>query len=168
MPEERGQAGRLTNRRTAPRLSTCITSVEAARAEHEMSERLALGAIFAAAAASVALPAVGHHGTAVNYDASQTVTVKGVVTEFHWRNPHSTLFLDTTDDAGNVVNFVIELPSPTLLARGELGWTRHTFKPGDHVEFKVHPSRTGAPVAVGGCTQKCDVLVNGKPPEKAY
>jgi hypothetical protein len=133
-----------------------------------MIERIAPSALLAAAAASVAIPVAAHHGTAVNYDASQTVTVTGTVTEFHWRNPHSTLFLDTTDDTGKVVSFAIELPSPTLLARGELGWTRHTFKPGDRVEFKVHPSRTGAPVAVGGCTQKCDVLVNGKPPEKAY
>ena len=60
------------------------------------------------------------------------------------------------------------LPSPTLMSRGELGWTRHTFKPGDHVEFDAHPSRTGAPVAVGGCTDGCRVLVNGEPPKKEY
>jgi hypothetical protein len=132
-----------------------------------MIERIALGAIFIAAA-SVGIPAAAHHGTAVNYDFNKTVTIVGTVTEFHWRNPHSTLFLDGTDDAGKPVNYAIELPSPTLLSRGELGWTRNTFKPGDHVEFKVHPSRTGAPVAAGGCTQTCDVLVNGKPPEKAY
>ena len=28
--------------------------------------------------------------------------------------------------------------------------------------------RTGAPVAVGGCTDGCDVLINGEPPEKQY
>jgi hypothetical protein len=131
-----------------------------------MIGKIALGALCAAAA--VAGPAAAHHGTSVNYDFSKTETISGTVTEFHWRNPHSTLFVDTTDAAGKVVNYAIELPSPTLLARGELGWTRQTFKPGDRVEFKVHPSRTGAPVAAGGCTQTCEVLVNGKPPEKAY
>ena len=122
-------------------------------------------AIFAAATAA---PAFAHHGTAVNYDASKTITLEGTVTEFRWRNPHSALFLDVKDENGKVVNYAIELPSPTLLSRGELGWTRHTFKPGDHVVFKVHPSRTGAPVAEGGCTQKCEVLINGEPPKKEY
>jgi hypothetical protein len=131
-----------------------------------MMGRLAIGVIVAAAA-GFAVPATAHHGTSVNYDFSKTETIVGVVTEFHFRNPHSTLFLNVTDDAGKVVNYAIELPSPTLLSRGELGWTRATFNPGDRVEFKVHPSRTGAPVAAGGCTQQCEVLVNGKPPAKA-
>ena len=113
-------------------------------------------------------PAFAHHGSSVNYDYSKTVTLVGTVTEFRWRNPHSALFIDVKGKDGKVVNYAIELPSPTLLSRGELGWTRHTFKPGDHVVFKVHPSRTGAPVAAGGCLKTCYVLVNGKPPAKEY
>lgn len=119
-------------------------------------------------AAAVATDASAHHGTAVNYDSSKTITLVGTVTEFRWRNPHSALFLDVKGADGKVTNYAIELPSPTLLSRGQLGWTRHTFKPGDHVVFKVHPSRTGAPVADGGCTKSCDVLINGKPPKKEY
>ena len=115
--------------------------------------------------ASLCETVAAHHGTSVNYDQSRTMTLTGTVTEFHWRNPHSTLFLDVTDDAGEISNYAIELPSPTLLSRGDLGWTRRTFKPGDHVEFSVHPSRTGAPVALG-CMRACDeVLVNGEPPK---
>jgi hypothetical protein len=133
-----------------------------------MSEKFVVFAMAAAALCAPAASAFAHHGTSVNYDFAKTETIVGTVTEFHWRNPHSTLFLDVEDGAGRIVSYAIELPSPTLLARGELGWTRNTFKPGDHVEFKVHPSRTGAPVAAGGCTQTCDVLVNGKPPEKSY
>lgn len=121
-----------------------------------------------AALVAAAMPAGAHHGTSVNYDHSKVITIVGTVTEFRWRNPHSALFLDVTDEDGNVTNFAIELPSPTLMSRGDLGWTRHTFKPGDHVEFDAHPSRTGAPVAVGGCTDGCRVLVNGEPPKKAY
>lgn len=117
---------------------------------------------------AVTAPATAHHGTSVNYDHSKVITIVGTVTEFRWRNPHSALFLDVTDEDGNVTNFAIELPSPTLMSRGDLGWTRHTFKVGDRVEFDAHPSRTGAPVAVGGCTDGCRVLVNGEPPEKEY
>jgi hypothetical protein len=133
-----------------------------------MIRKLGLGALLAAGVLATAAPANAHHGTSVNYDFSKTVTIVGTVTEFRWRNPHSALFVDVTDESGHVTNYAIELPSPTLLSRGDLGWTRHTFKPGDHIEFKVHPSRTGAPVAVGGCTDGCDVLVNGKPPKREY
>src|SRR5690606_19753937 len=104
------------------------------------------------AACALAAPAFAHHGTAVNYVMDKTIVLTGTVTAFRWRNPHSTLLMDVTDEAGNVVNYAIELPSPGLLARGSMGWTRNTFKVGDHVEFHAHPSRTGAPVAVGGCT----------------
>jgi hypothetical protein len=126
---------------------------------------LSLSAAFFTAAVA---PALAHHGTAVNYDASKTITLEGTVTEFRWRNPHSALFLDVTDENGTVTNYAIELLSPTLLSRGELGWTRRTFKPGDHVVFEVHPSRTGAPVAEGACRQTCYVLINGEPPKKEY
>lgn len=106
---------------------------------------------------AVALPVTAHHGTAVSYEQETWITVKGTVTEFRWRNPHSALFLDITNEAGETVNYAIELPSPVLMSRSN-GWTRATFKPGDVVEFRVHPSRTGA--AVGECLFDCLVYVN--------
>jgi hypothetical protein len=112
------------------------------------------------AAALIAWRSAGaHHGTAVSYDGTSWITVKGTVTEFRWRNPHSALFLDTVNDAGEHVIYAIELASPILMLRTQ-GWTRDTFKPGDEVEFRVHPSRTGAPV--GECIGDCIVYVNGK------
>lgn len=117
------------------------------------------------AACSFTTPAFAHHGTAVNYEMDKTVVLKGTVTAFRWRNPHSSLLMDIKDEAGNIVNYAIELPSPGLMARGSMGWTRNTFKVGDVVEFHAHPSRTGAPVAVGGCTDRCEVLVNGVSPD---
>src|SRR5215204_2444734 len=89
-----------------------------------------------AAMSVLAVPAFAHHGTAVSYDGTMWITVKGVVTEFRWRNPHSALFLDTVDDAGKHVTYAIELASPILMLR-TLGWTRDTFKVGDDVEFRV-------------------------------
>lgn len=102
-----------------------------------------------------------HHGTAVSYDQNRFITVTGTVTEFRWRNPHSALFLDVTQEDGSVINYAIELASPVLMSRSS-GWTRATFKPGDLVEFRVHPSRTDAPV--GECLFNCQVLINGEPP----
>lgn len=107
------------------------------------------------------MPATAHHGTAVSYDQDAWITVTGTVTQFRWRNPHSALFLDIEEEDGSIVNYAIELPSPVLMSR-TIGWTRATFRPGDTVVFRVHPSRTGAPV--GECLFDCEVTVNGKVP----
>lgn len=105
-----------------------------------------------------------HHGTAVSYEQEEFITVTGTVTQFRWRNPHSALFLDIKNEAGETVNYAIELASPVLMSRSS-GWTRNTFKLGDTVQFRVHPSRTGAPV--GECLFNCEVLINGEPPVSA-
>ena len=99
-----------------------------------------------------------HHGTAVSYDDTKQVTVTGKVTEFWWRNPHSALFIDSTDDKGAVVQWAVELGSPGALTR--TGWTRRTFVAGDIVSIVVNPSRAGTPVGV--CDNACKAIVNGK------
>jgi hypothetical protein len=105
-------------------------------------------------------PAISaHHGTATSYDQDAWITVTGVVTEYRWRNPHSSLHLEVTDSSGTVTPYAIELASPGLMARQGTGWTRNTFKAGDKVNFRVHPSKTGA--AVGECLFNCEVTING-------
>ena len=100
-----------------------------------------------------------HHGTAASYDQDTFITVTGVVTEFRWKNPHSSLHLQVTDEKGTVSEYAIELASPALMSRQGTGWTRRTFKAGDKVTFVVHPAKSGAPV--GECLVNCDVTVNG-------
>lgn len=102
-----------------------------------------------------------HHGTAASYDQETWITVEGVVTEFYWRNPHSALFLDVTDQEGNVSEYGVELASPTLLVRQ--GYNRNLFKTGDEVVIRVHPSKFDTPI--GECLFNCEILVNGAEPE---
>ena len=98
-----------------------------------------------------------HHGTGISYDLNAPlVTIKGVVTEFAWRNPHVSIFIDVKDDKGQVVNWGIEHNNVNSLAK--LGWNRNTLKPGQEVTAVIHPSRSGAPV---GLTVKV-ILADGK------
>jgi len=98
-----------------------------------------------------------HHGTGISYIQDQTIQIKGKVTEFSWKNPHSALFIDVTEGTFKGKQYVVELNSPGVMIRQ--GWTKKQFKPGDEVVINVHPSRTGS--AVGECLS-CTVIVNGK------
>jgi len=92
-------------------------------------------------------PVSAHHGNSA-YDETARVPIKGVVTEFIWTNPHSQIYLDVKDSAGNVVHWGIETNSPGILSRA--GWTRRSLKPGDEVTIILCPAKNGAPVAYIG------------------
>jgi Family of unknown function (DUF6152) len=104
-------------------------------------------------------PLAAHHGTAASYDQTRWLTLKGVVTEFIWRNPHCALFVDVKDESGKVVKYSIEMFSPSLMVGR--GYTKNVFKRGDEVTIDVHPSRAGTPS--GECLA-CKFVVNGKDP----
>jgi hypothetical protein len=98
---------------------------------------------------AMVVPVSAHHGTGVSYDASHPVTMKGVVTEFHYANPHPQLYFDVTDDKGNVVHWGGEFyPNPAQLIQG--GWGKRRSEAalpvGMHVTITVAPSRAGTPV----------------------
>jgi hypothetical protein len=101
-------------------------------------------------------PSFAHHGTGTSYDQNKTIPVKGKVTEFSWKNPHSALFVDVTEGPFKGKNYAVELNSPGVMIRQ--GWTKKQFQVGDDVVINVHPSKTGA--AVGECLS-CTVVVNG-------
>jgi hypothetical protein len=95
------------------------------------------------------LPAVAHHGTAVSYDASHPITMKGVVTEFHYANPHPQLYFDVTNEKGEVVHWSGEFyPNPAQLIQEGWGKKRSeaALPAGAHVTITVAPSRAGTQV----------------------
>jgi hypothetical protein len=98
-------------------------------------------------ALGVSHPLSAHHGTGISYDLNAPLkTIKGVVTEFAWRNPHVSVFVDVKDEQGNVVNWGIEHSNVNSLARQ--GYSRNSLKPGQEVTVIVYPSRSGAPVGL--------------------
>jgi Family of unknown function (DUF6152) len=118
---------------------------------------LARGWAFLALLLAATTAVSAHHGTGASYFQDRTIEIKGLVTEFLWRNPHSALFIDVTEGPFKGQNYAVELNSPGVMIRQ--GWTKKQFQPGDQVTINVHPSRAGT--AVGECLS-CTVVVNGK------
>lgn len=94
------------------------------------------------AAGLFAVPALAHHSFAM-FDAETTLVLEGTVVEFQWTNPHSWLQVEVTDDAGESVEWSLEMGSPGGLARS--GWRPRTVVPGNQVTVSVHPLRDGEP-----------------------
>jgi hypothetical protein len=86
-------------------------------------------------------PVLAHHGRS-NYDVTSTATVKGVVTDFEWVNPHALIHFDVTDENGKVEKWIAETNSPNTLSRQ--GWSKNTVKVGDQITLVGHRVKGGA------------------------
>ena len=92
-----------------------------------------------AGAFTAAIPAYAHHSFGAYYSEEQTITVDGKVAAFLYRNPHSFVDLETTDDHGNVTKWAAEWGGSGRLSR--MGVLPETFQPGDHVIITGAPGR---------------------------
>ena len=83
-----------------------------------------------------------HHSFGAEYDATKPITISGVLTKIEWTNPHSFIYLDVTDEKGNVANWKMEGYPPNVLYRN--GWQKDTtMKPGDKITVTGWRSRDG-------------------------
>jgi hypothetical protein len=109
------------------------------------------------------VPALAHHSSAPFYDATKKVEVQGSVTRFLFKNPHSFLYFEATDDKGAKAEWQIELGPAASLTR--TGWTPETLKAGTIIKASGQPSRAegshgmccaritradGSPIVAGG------------------
>ena len=83
--------------------------------------------------------AFAHHSVTALYLQGQTVTIKGTLKEFLWRNPHSLFKVEAPDDKGELQLWVIEGAAPTQLAAD--GVTRTTLRANDQVIVTGRPGR---------------------------
>ena len=97
-------------------------------------------ALMAVIALSSAAAALAHHGQAAYYTTT-TVTVKGVVTDFRFLNPHVILDIEVKDEQGTVQEWQGELTSPNRLVRS--GWNAHTLKSGDEITITGYRAKSG-------------------------
>ena len=120
-----------------------------------MRTRLGTTSLLLVSFLAACFPVFAHHGNAA-YDTEKTVTVKGVVTEYIWANPHVFVKVDAKDDSGNVAHWVIE--AQNLVSQSENGWTNVMFKPGDQVVIDVTPAKNGRPIG----RFKGRIVINGQ------
>jgi len=102
-------------------------------------------------------PVQAHHSFAM-FDFANTVKFKGTVKEFRWTNPHVILLVAAAPKAGAAEEvWSMELTSPGNLTR--LGWSRRSFKPGDHIALEFNPLRDGKH---GGAFKQATLLDTGQ------
>ena len=85
-----------------------------------------------------AAAAYAHHSFAATYDESRSVTVKGKMVQFQFRNPHSFVTVEVTTGTENV-RWSIEWAGTTQL--NNTGVQNDTLKYGDAVEITGNPGR---------------------------
>lgn len=91
-------------------------------------------------------PLLAHHGTAISFQMDKETTLKGIVTQFKWTNPHVSLHFDVKGEDGKVVAWSAEATSPYFWA--QRGYNKNAVKPGDEITITLHPGKAGNPVGL--------------------
>jgi hypothetical protein len=99
-----------------------------------------------------------HHSFSV-FNMQTEIEITGVVKEVQWTNPHIWIWVDVTDENGEVVTWGLEGMSPNFLARR--GWTRTTLEAGDEITVSLRPLNSGEPGGMFMQTTTPDGIVLG-------
>jgi hypothetical protein len=70
------------------------------------------------------------------------VSVRGIVTEFSFKNPHGVIRLDVKTPAGATEEWKAETNSPSILSRR--GWKKDSLKAGDEIVLEGWRARDGS------------------------
>jgi proline racemase len=109
-----------------------------------MKSRFPVAAMVAALLGALACAsATAHHSFAVFFDSEDgVVSVRGIVTQFNFTNPHGVIRLNVKDKNGAVVEWKAETNSPSILERR--GWRKDSLKVGEEIVVEGWRARDGA------------------------
>src|SRR5579863_8819724 len=102
--------------------------------------------------------ALAHHSFAM-FDQEHPVELSGTVKEWKYTAPHAFIILEVKESDGTSQVWSLEGGAPSGLIRD--GWTSKTLKPGDELQMKIDPLRSGAPG--GAWNVKKVTFKDGKP-----
>lgn len=108
-----------------------------------MRSKMMAALVLAVGSVAFSIPLFAHHGTAA-FQNEKRITVKGIVTEWLWSNPHCLLGVDVKGDDGNVVHWVGETQNPVSITN--VGWSKAAIKVGDEVTVTIFPVKNGMPL----------------------
>ena len=93
-------------------------------------------------AVSLVVPTGAHHSHG-NYELTDFIHLDGTVSEVHWINPHSWIFLEVADDNGDEpALWAMEATNPAGLTRN--GIARNHVLPGDPIRVRCHRLKDGS------------------------
>jgi hypothetical protein len=115
-----------------------------------------------AAAFCLAPLAEAHHSNSAFY-VDKVITVKGVVKEFRWSNPHVWIILSVDDGQGNKADWKIEGRPPGILSRA--GWSPKSIQPGETITVDLSPAKDDTKSGLIARVTKADgtILANAPP-----
>jgi len=97
--------------------------------------------------------ALAHHSFSASF-TEEIIQTEGVVSRFVFRNPHVTIYMDETDDAGNEVRWMVEGGAANLLRQA--GWTNQTIQSGEFLRVTGRAGRDGRPMIQMGSLEILD------------
>lgn len=105
--------------------------------------QIALGMLATLSLAGLTDATVSAHHANSAFDRTQSVTVTGTVKRWQFINPHAGLFLEVTDENGDVAEWSAEFQGTLDLYR-HFSWNKDTFKPGDTITLTGFPGLDGS------------------------
>ena len=80
-----------------------------------------------------------HHSFAATYDEGETIEITGRMVQFSFRNPHSFVQVEVTDESGGTVRWAVEWAGTAQLQN--TGVENDTLRYGDTVIVTGNPGR---------------------------
>jgi hypothetical protein len=79
-----------------------------------------------------------HHSHG-NYNMTEYTTIRGVVKEVHWINPHTWIYIEVKDEQGEPTMWALEGASVIQVERR--GWKKDMIKVGSTIGVRCHQLR---------------------------
>ena len=107
-----------------------------------MRSRLVFILLVLVSSSSVLSLARAHHSWPANYYVDREISLEGVVLRYLWRNPHVFIYLEVTNEEGEMEHWELEWGNTNVLT--ERGLSAETIREGDQLLVSGWPARSAA------------------------